>query len=572
MAVALVATSCKKEIIPIEVTSIDVIPSTLSLVEGDSKKLDALVQPSNAEDKTIRWASSNPAVASVSNDGTVTAVSAGLSNITATSANGKVSGSCVVEVLAKAIAVAEVSLDETSISLVVGSTATIIATVSPENATNKAVDWTSSNPAVATVSQNGKITAVAPGSATIIVSTQDGGKLATCSVTVTASAVAVTGVSLSKSSISVQKGTSVTLVATVTPEDATNKKVSWTSSKPEVATVDAYGTVTAVSSGVTTIIVTTQDGGKVATCEVTVPSDTPDPGTVEVTAVHLSSEAMSLAKGKTGVLEVIISPSNASNKKVTWSSSNESVATVDQNGVITAINVGTTTITATTDDGHKTAVCTITVTDGSEVAVSEVSLDNNTYEIEAGESFQLTATIIPSNATNKNVSWSSSDESVATVSPDGEVTGVAAGEANITVTSVNGGKTDVCKVTVKGGAVVEVSEVSLDKTSYSLIEGTQFTLHATINPGNATNKTLSWRSSNTGVATVSQNGLVQGISEGTATITVETANGKTATCVVTVSKEEEEEEPGGNPGEGTDVEEGDLDSIDDWQNGGTNNF
>ncbi|MBR3965573.1 MAG: Ig-like domain-containing protein [Clostridia bacterium] len=171
--------------------------------------------------------------------------------------------------------------------------------------------------------------------------------------------------------------------------------------------------------------------------------------------------------------------------------------------------------------------------------VTGVSLNKTTASMTEGESLTLTATVVPENATNKNVTWSSSDTNVATVSASGVVTAKSVGTATITVKTADGSKTATCVVTVKAKTIA-VTGVSLNKTSATMTEGETLTLTATVAPTNATNKNVTWTSSNTSIATVSASGVVTAKSAGTATITVTTADGsKKATCVVTVSALEE---------------------------------
>ena len=269
------------------------------------------------------------------------------------------------------------------------------------------------------------------------------------------SAISVTGVTLNKSTLSIQVGGSETLTATVAPKDASNKKVTWKSSNEAVATV-ANGKVTGVKAGEATITVTTDDGGKTATCKVTV-SDKE----VKVTGVKLNKTATSLLVGGNETLVATILPENATNKKVTWKSSNAAVATVDAAGKVTAVKAGEATITVTTEDGGKTATCKVTVSD-KEVKVTGVKLNKTATSIFVGDSETLTATITPENATNQKVTWKSSDAAVATVDAAGKVTAVKAGEATITVTTEDGGKTATCKVTVNA-ATVAVTGVTLNK-------------------------------------------------------------------------------------------------------------
>ena len=256
-----------------------------------------------------------------------------------------------------------------------------------------------------------------------------------------------------------------------------------------------------------------------------------EPETVNVTNITLSSESISLVEGDSQTLTATVSPSNATNKKVIWTSTDGSIASVD-NGKVTALKPGRTTIKATSDDGGKTATCQVTV-NARVYNVESVRLDKTSITLTEGDSETLTATVYPDNATNKNVSWKSSDESVATVS-NGVVTALKAGTVTITVTTEDGSKTATCQVTVNA-RIYNVESVSLDKTNITLIEGDSETLTATVYPDNATNKNVSWKSSDESVAAVS-NGTVTALKAGTATITVTTEDGgKTATCQVTVN-------------------------------------
>ena len=165
-----------------------------------------------------------------------------------------------------------------------------------------------------------------------------------------------------------------------------------------------------------------------------------------VTGVSLDKSSMSLEVGGTGTLAAIVAPSNASNKNVTWSTSNATVATVS-NGTVKAVAAGSATITVTTADGGKTASCSVTVTDSSEIKVTGIALSQNTVNLKKGETATIVATVMPSDATNKNVTWSTADASVATVT-DGVIKGVGAGRVDISATSADGRVTSLCHVTV----------------------------------------------------------------------------------------------------------------------------
>jgi uncharacterized repeat protein (TIGR02543 family) len=259
---------------------------------------------------------------------------------------------------------------------------------------------------------------------------------------------------------------------------------------------------------------------------------------VPVAGVTLNKSAtVMLVNGSTEQLTATITPANATDQDVTWASNNILTASVGPEGLVTAgAYEGTATITATTSDGGKTATCVVTVT-SSAVAVTGIALNKSSTTVGVGGREQLTATITPANATNQNLTWASSNTSAASVGPGGLVTaGASAGTATITVTTVDGGKTATCSVTVSS-VPVSVTGVTLSKSSTTISVGSTEQLTATITPVNATNQNLTWASSNTSAASVGAGGLVAaGASPGTATITVTTVDGgKTATCAVTVA-------------------------------------
>jgi uncharacterized protein YjdB len=251
---------------------------------------------------------------------------------------------------------------------------------------------------------------------------------------------------------------------------------------------------------------------------------------VAVESVSLSPEELTLAKGDSRLLDAIVLPSTASDKSVTWSSSNTSVATVSSSGAVTAKAVGRATITATTNDGEKKASCSVTVI----IPVSSVRLDKTSLQMLVGDTQVLIPTVTPSDASDKSVIWSSSNTNVATVSSDGLVTANASGKATILVTTVDGGLTASCEVSVSR---IPVTGVSLDKSSLEMLDGTSTTLFATVYPYNATSTEVSWSTSDVTVATVS-NGLVSACNPGLCTITVTTLDGSySASCSVIVKSD-----------------------------------
>ena len=413
--------------------------------------------------------------------------------------------------------------------------------------------------------------------------------------------VHVTGVTLNKTAEELAIGGTLQLIATIEPSDATEKAVTWESSDPTVATVSATGLVTAVKAGSTTITVTTKDQGKTATCAITVKEEVvpPTPGGdafTLVTNVSALSAGMELiivstknnvAAGQWNSKNKYLATANVTienNSIVLAENSTATIFTLDGNsGAWTLANPEGQKLSATQNDlawdnennkwsitisnsngdaviknnakgtfiqynssspRFKTYSTTQvspqiyarTATPPATVDVTGVTLNKQTASIEAGKSETLTATVAPENATNKKVTWSSSNEAVATVA-DGVVKAKAEGKATITVKTEQGGFEDKCEVTVTESTGVRVTGVELDKDSYEIMEGLTVTLKATVKPADATNKDVTWSSSDETVATV-ENGLVTTLKPGTVTITVKTVDGDfTATCVITVNRE-----------------------------------
>jgi uncharacterized protein YjdB len=508
----------------IKPTSVTLDKTTLTFTSINStERLAATVSPSNATDKRLDWLSSNQNVAVVNENGTVQARGLGTATIIAKTQVGERTASCTVNVTGPTVNPTSVSLNKTSTTLSVGDGEILIATVLPSNATNKNVTWSTNNSGVATVS-NGVIVAKSPGNAAITVATSAGGKTATCQVTVTGN-VSPTGVSLNNTSITLPVGSSSTLVAAVSPSNATNKSVAWSNSSPSVATVNNGGLVTGVSAGTAVITATTNEGNKTATCQVTV--------TPVATGVSLNKTSTTISIGGSETLVATVQPNDAANKNVTWSSNSPGVAVVNASGLVTGVSAGTATITVLTQQGGHTAFCTVNVTNEN-IPPTGVTLNKTSTTISVGVAETLVATVLPSNATNKNVAWSSSSPSVANVNSSGLVTGVSTGSATIIVSTQQGGYTAFCSITVNPAHVAPTG-VSLNKTAMTLGLGSSETLVATVQPSNATNKNVTWSSSNPSVAMVNASGLVTGVTAGAATIVAATQEGgHTATCNVTV--------------------------------------
>lgn len=253
--------------------------------------------------------------------------------------------------------------------------------------------------------------------------------------------VSISSITLNKEETSLYVGGQETLTATVSPSNATDKTVTWSTSNSSVASV-SNGTITANAVG--SAVITARAGNFQAQCRVTV-------SPISVTGISLNKSDITLNIGDTEGLNATISPANATNKTVVWTSSNENAATVTADGLVSAVGEGTSTITVTTNDGHFAATCFVTC---QEVAVSSLTLSTDTLTLYAnGGNETVTATVLPAYATNKTVSWSIDDTSVATISPNGAnvvITPISVGTATLTATA--GSKTATCSIEVSGEA------------------------------------------------------------------------------------------------------------------------
>ena len=272
--------------------------------------------------------------------------------------------------------------------------------------------------------------------------------------------VSVTEAGLNKTSTTLVEGETETLVATVMPENATDKSVVWESGNESAATVSQEGLVTAVGEGKATITVKTNDGGFSASCEVTVKKKV-----IAVTGVKLSAESMTLREGEKGILTATVEPANATNKNVEWWTSDLDIVCVTSapggsTGYVEARKAGKATVTVKTEDGEFSASCEITV-EKKEVPVTGITIEPSSLKLPVGDTYSLIPHVQPTDATNQNIKWLSTNESVATVNAKGKVTAVAAGNAEIR--AMLEGKFATCPVEVDNVTM------TMKKTSYMVI-------------------------------------------------------------------------------------------------------
>lgn len=457
-----------------------------SMYQTNTFDLIASVVPSG---QSVFWTTSNSNVATVSN-GRVTAVNPGTATITASmSYNGETySASCIV--IVKEVSV---KLDQTSKTVYQTDEFSLSATATPSGQT---ISWASSYTNVAKVS-NGKITAINPGTANITASITYGGKTFSATCTVTVKKVSLELNTRSKSLII---GDNYSLVATTSPSGLT---VTWESVNNMIASVSA-GKVNAKAPGNVTISATMTYNGKEYSdsCNITV---------VEP-SVKLSQSQVKISKNETFKLTGETLPSN---QTISWSSEDTSICSIDSTGTITGKSIGNTMVYATIIYGgvsYKTSCNVI-------VGEPKVTLNKTAMTMYVGDTQSLIASVIAvdgvdiSSETKSDISWSTSNSTVAIVDSNGSVKGLSTGTATITAkyTFCDVNYTATCKITIDGKP-----GISLNKSSLSLYIGDTSTLSSTVTP---TGSVITWSSSNTNVATINSSGKVSAISSGTATIT-----------------------------------------------------
>ena len=494
--------NCTVTVNPVEAENITLSASSATLKIGQTLQLIANVTPENTTDKSINWLSDNQNCATVSTQGEVIAISEGTAVITAEC--GNVTATCTITV--EPITSEQLVMNYTAVTLKVGGTQQLTADIYPADTTDKNIVWSTSESSVATVS-NGLVTAIAVGTTTI--TAQNGSQTATCLVTV--DPILAEQVILSETNVSVNVGASLALSASVYPVETTDQNIVWASLNDNIATV-ANGVVTGVAPGST--VITATCGSVVASCNVTV--------LLPATSVTLNETTLDMFVGDIFDLIETVTPANTTDL-TTWSSSDEYVSTVDNNGIVTALKAGSAVITV--NCGEKSATCEVNVSD---VAATNVELDFTALELMAGQAQQLSATVYPQNTTFPVVNWATSDSSVATVSAEGLVTAIASGTATITATC--GNAVGECTVTV---TTPEPDQIVLNYQTYGLKAAETVQLEV-INPENVIATEVSWTSSDNKIATVSNNGLVTAVGVGEATITA-TYNNSSVVCTIVVN-------------------------------------
>ena len=525
--VILAAVSCKSDSLEPgggPVASVVISPATATVAVGANVPLKAEVLDASGNalaDHRIVWASSDAATATVSNDGVVTGIKTGAVQIAA-SAQGK---SAVAEVTVNPTPVNSVRLNPTARDLLVGQTVQLSAEpLDPQGAVlpGRPVTFTTSNPSVATVSTSGLVTALTPGGSIITAASE--GRTAVATITVSSVPVATVVVTPNDNPVVVGQTTQLTAEARDASGQAlAGRAILWSTSAANIATVTSNGIVTAIAPGTATITATSE--GKTGTATITV---SPKP----VSSIIVSPGQTSVNVGSTVQLSAQVTDDAGnplSGRPITFASETPGVASVTAAGLVTGVATGTATITATSEG--KTGTATITVTP---IPVVRVTIQPGAPNVTVGQTVQLTAVAEGANGqqlTNRTATWSSGAPTVATVSGNGLVSGVAPGVA-VVFASV-GGVVGSVSVTVRQ---IPVGTVVVTPPTSNVTVGGFVQLSASVRDASGAElpgRLIGWTSSDDAIAVVSSTGRVSALKTGTVTITA-SSEGQSGTATVTV--------------------------------------
>ena len=434
----------------VKVKGVSLNKAATSIAVNASETLTVTFEPENPKNKTVSWASSNTSVATVTDNGSVRGVAQGTSNITVTTEQGDFKATCVVTVFIPPPT--GVALSKTSTELTAGLDERLTATVAPAGA-NQTVTWQSSNHAVASVFSEGNgdgsvtVIAVGAGTASVTAKASNGVESAPCVVTVRPNVIVAAGVIVSPPTINLMAAvsgltpdsdTTVQLDAAIDPPNAPAGSIVWSASDPAKATVSSTGLVRTLAGATGNVEITaSMPGAESGKCVVTI---TP---VIRVTSITVTPSSQTIDAGQTAQLTAAVAPANAHYPSYTWSSSDDSIATVSGTGLVTARADGSVIIRATTRDGNHIGSCNLTI---NKVYASAVAISPRTAEVLPGASRQLAANFTPSFGGYDTINWTSSNTSRVTIIPDGAgrtatITGVSLGDSTITVTAVANGVT-----------------------------------------------------------------------------------------------------------------------------------
>lgn len=518
----------KKKII--KVNSIKIIRSEKlitnkdTIIEGEDIYLSVKILPKNSENKSVKWTTSDKNIVTIDQNGKIHAEKAGKSTIKVSTEDGEKTAELKLNVKAKKIEIKQIIINSSSKQVLEGGELQLTATVLPENSTDKAFIWSTDNREIATIDQNGKLNAIKEGTVKIKAIAVKNRIYSEYSITVT-KMLLVSEIQIHSPKDKIIVGEELQLTGTVIPADANNKEFTWDVDNKDIASIDKDGKLIAKAKGSVKVIAKAADkNGISAEYSILI--------IVPVKEIKIDNAINEIYVGKNLSLNAKILPENASNKNIVWSSSDENIATINQNGQITAIKEGNVIIKAASEernDIYKECNFTIKVKDVTEITIEKPA---NLENICIKDEISFKATVSPEDATYKAITWTISDENIATISKEGVLFALKKGTVTITATSECG--------KIFCNSIVEIKEpeipiqgISIFKDEYKLDINRIKRISADFYPKDATPRTVTWISSNPDIASISQEGLIRAIKGGTTTITA-TAGGYTARCQVIV--------------------------------------
>ena len=488
---------------------------------GDKLTITAEITP-KVSGTVLKWTSSDPSVASISTTNalsiTINGEKAGSTVITAVNPDNGVVGTMVIHVVS---GITSITLSDHEV--VIPKSAgfyQLYCKCEPELPSNEKLTWSSSDNRIITVDQNGKVSIVKPGTAHINVMTSNG-LLESCKFTILQGMESIV---LDETELVMYVGQTYRMTYSVFPATTSDTTLKWTPTNSKVVTVDNTGFFTAKNTGTCVVTVQAMDGsGVFTTCTVTVLRN--------ASGITLDVKDLKLNVGETYQLEALLNPADSTDT-ILYESSNKKIAEVSAGGKITAKGKGSCVIFARTDGGSS-AYCNVTVSQ----QVTGLTVSPDSASIEVGEVLELTATITPGNASDKEVTWTSDDPSICTVNEDGEIKGIKGGATLIKCVSEDGDLMAYSMITV----IEKVTTITLPETAEVGV-GKKLKLTAVVSGDTASNKKLKWKSSKKSVCTVSKSGTITGKKAGKARIWAKATDGSgvKASCVVRVIKATED--------------------------------
>lgn len=513
-------------------TSITTDVTKLSMIKGDTYTVKTTYLPENASDTRMTWKSDDAKVATVNSSGVITAVGAGTTSITVSAVLPQsddkhtiATATILVTVRERLVSIAFGSKAE---YIAVGGSKTVDLRFTPSDNVNKNVTYSSSDTSIFTVTQEGVITGVKEGIAVLSCVAEDLGQSGaiTCMVYVTPQEVSATDFSITPSEDTVYIGSTIQLTPVFTPEDTTIRDVTWTSSDEAKATVDADGVVSGIAEGTTVITATYKDttnDNKVwtSTCIVTV-----EKAPIYATGFEVSPTTQNIICGDEFTITPKFTPEDTTNQTVIYQSLDETIVTVNSNGVVTGVGPGDAIVQCTSVDGGFNATVAVHVDNAVDFKLSPQKRD-----LAIGQSFTPKKVIKPANA-KKTATWKSSNTKIATVNSAGKVTAKKKGTCTITCTLTKYRQSATCKVKV--GKLY--SKVSLNKHNIRIGLNQSYRLKATVKTNAAKTPKLKWKSSNSRILKVSSGGKITAKRVGIARVTVMTKDAihAKASCKVRV--------------------------------------